>query len=58
MTGKDFQYIANTIDCEGFDYAFYGYSNFEDIKDEEFHKRRTAYLAARKELVDYIGFQE
>lgn len=50
MTGKDYKYILETIENEGFDYAFTGFSDFENIKDEEFHKLRKLYLDARKTL--------
>lgn len=55
MTGKEFRYVLETIEQEGFDYAFVNYSDFDEIKDEEFHKIRLAFLAARKALTDYIG---
>lgn len=55
MKPKDLDYIRETVNQEGFDYAFTGYSNFEEIKDKEFHRLREAYLKARKELAEYIG---
>lgn len=58
MTGKEFKYIQQTIEQEGFDYSFEGYSDFEDIKDEKFHELRKAFLKARAELSEYIGCDE
>ena len=58
MKGKDFAYIHNTIENEGFDYSFTSYSNFEEIQDEEFHTLRKAFLLAREQLRDYIGCEE
>jgi len=55
MKHKDKQYVIDTIENEGFDYAFAHYSSFEEIKDEKFHAFREKYLAARQELSDYIG---
>jgi Trm5-related predicted tRNA methylase len=43
------------MDEEGFDYCFDGYSNWEDIKDEEFHKLRLQYLQSAKDLRQYIS---
>ncbi len=40
---------------EGFHYCFTGYSNWDEIKDEEFHKLRMAYLDSAKELEKYIN---
>jgi len=44
MTNDEKEYVSNTIDNEGFDYAFMSYSDFSDIEDEEFHKLRRMYL--------------
>jgi hypothetical protein len=49
-----FEYVKQTIDQEGMHYAFENYSNFEEIKDEEFHKLRKTYLETAKALEDYI----
>lgn len=57
MKPKDLDYIRETVDQEGFDYAFTGYSSFEEIKDKEFHRLREAYLKAQKELAEYIGVE-
>ena len=35
MTNEDKEYVATTIQNEGFDYAFMSYSNFSDIDDED-----------------------
>jgi|HubBroStandDraft_3_1064219.scaffolds.fasta_scaffold675317_2 hypothetical protein len=58
MKAKDVLYIAQTVENEGFDYAFVNYSAFDDIKDEEFHALRKAYLAARNNLALYIGMDK
>lgn len=39
---------------EGFHYCFEHYSNWEEIKDEEFHKLRNEYLKSAKTLEEYI----
>ena len=44
MTNDEKEYVRDTIDNEGFDYAFMSYSDFSDIEDEEFHKLRRMYL--------------
>lgn len=48
------QYVADTIDNEGFDYAFVNYSSFDEVEDEEFHRLRKAYVAAQAELEAYV----
>ena len=40
---------------EGFHYCFEGYSNWEEIKDEEFHKLRLNYLKSAEKLEDYVN---
>ena len=40
--------------AEGLDYCFIGYSSWEELKDEKFHKLRLKYIEAQKELDNYI----
>jgi hypothetical protein len=49
-----FEEVVETIEMEGFGYAFYEYSNYELITDEEFHIRREAILDARKAMCEYL----
>lgn len=58
MNGKELNYIKGTLEKEGFHYAFTGYSDFEEIKDEEFHRLRKAYVKATEELADYLDTPE
>ena len=55
MKKEDKNYIKNKLENEGFDYAFVHYSSFSDIKDEEFHRLREAYIEAHKALEDYLN---
>ncbi len=55
MTPTESQHVLNVIDSEGFDYTFHGYSNFEEVKDEEFHRLRKEYVAAGERLATYLG---
>ena len=56
MTPEQKETVMAVVDSEGFDYAFCDYSNFEEIKDEEFHKMRVAYTVAARKLKEIIGF--
>lgn len=58
MTPKEYKYVLDCIEYEGFDYAFTSYSHFDEIKDEEFHRLRNAYLDAREALSEYVGAEE
>ena len=58
MKSSDHEEILSRIENEGFDYAFAHYSDFSEIKDKEFHNLRKNFLKARKELVDYVGFED
>ena len=48
MEPKDKKYVLAIIDNEGFDYAFHSYSDFDRVKDDEFHRLRQEYLDAHK----------
>jgi len=39
---------------EGVNYCFVHYSNWSEIKDEEFHKKRLTYLNVVEDLETYI----
>jgi len=43
------------MDQEGFDYCFRNYSDFDEVKDTEFHKLREAYIAAANALEEYVN---
>ena len=51
---EEFQNVQYRMDAEGFHYCFYSYSQFQDIKDEEFHRLRKAYLEAAEKLEKYV----
>ena len=55
MTGKELNYIRDTVENEGFHYAFIHYSDFEEVKDKKFHQLRKAFVAANLALAEYIG---
>ena len=50
--------LYGTVQCkigdEGLHNCFASYSDWEDIKDEEFHRLRLNYLQSAKQLEDYI----
>jgi hypothetical protein len=45
---EDFERVSCRIKDEGFHYCFTGYSNWSEIKDEEFHRLRRNYLESVK----------
>jgi hypothetical protein len=57
MDKKSAQYVNDIIDSEGFDYGLRSYSNFEKVKDEEFHRLLKAYRVAADALEEYIDKQ-
>lgn len=57
MKPKDAKYVIDCIENEGFDYAFVSYSEFKEVKDEEFHKLREAFLDAREALAEFLGVE-
>ncbi len=58
MTPQQLDYVRNTISNEGFSYTFHGYSDFDDVKDEEFHKLRKEYIKAAKKLAKYLNIED
>jgi hypothetical protein len=48
----------DTIEEEGFHYAFVDYSDWEEIKDVKFHELLKRYQDATSELRKYIGYDE
>ena len=58
MKNSDKEELLARIDNEGFDYVFVHYSNFEFIKDKEFHELRKKFLEARENLANYIGLED
>ena len=52
---EDWEYLKYRMKNEGFHYCFVHYSDFKEVKDEEFHKLRIGYLAAAKSLENYIN---
>lgn len=49
-----FNDVAYRMDAEGFNYCFNGYSSWDNIKDEEFHRLRLEYLEAAQKLRSYV----
>jgi len=52
---EDCRYIKSKMENEGFDYCFRHYSNFKEIKDDEFHELRRQYIESSELLEDYIN---
>jgi hypothetical protein len=46
--------VRYRMEAEGFDYCFRGYSNWEDVEDEEFHKLRLEYIKSAERLEKYV----
>jgi len=55
MKELDREKVIFTIDQEGFDYAFYDYSDFSEIEDPIFHRIKKIYISASKRLKEYLG---
>lgn len=55
MKASDAESVLAVISAEGFDNAFNHQSTFRDINDVKFHELRRAYIAASKELANYLA---
>jgi hypothetical protein len=58
LNEDDLDFIHDVLDHESFDYAFYRYSAYKEIKNKKFHDLREAYLKARKELTEFIDWED
>ena len=52
------KYVLDIVENEGFEYAFFSYSDFKEIESVEFHKARLTYLDAARKLADLIGYKD
>lgn len=58
MTDTEKQEVCYEIDMEGFDGVFIHRSSFSEIKDDQFHKLREAYIKSTEELKKYIEYEK
>jgi hypothetical protein len=52
---ENWERVRYRMDAEGFAYCFDGYSQWDEIEDEEFHRLRNDFLKSMKDLKDYIN---
>ena len=57
MTEEEKERVCYRVGDEGLDYTFRFYSNYEEIKDKEFHKLRQNYIKASTEMLVYLGIE-
>lgn len=50
----NFRAVRYRMDNEGIDYCFDGYSDWDEIEDEEFHKLRLEFLDSMKKIRSYV----
>jgi len=55
MKIEDAEYVLQRIKQEGMTYCFINYSNFEEIKDDEFHKLRLDLIKSTTLLKEYLN---
>jgi hypothetical protein len=51
---ENWQSVQYRMEKEGFDYCFISYGDWDEIKDEEFHRLKLGFLQSMKELREYI----
>ena len=51
---EDWESVKYRMRNEGIDYCFESYSNWDEIKDEEFHRLRLGFLQYMKEIREYV----
>ena len=52
---ESFESVKYRIKAEGMDYCFKHYSDFDEIKDKEFHKLRKAYIRSSENIEEYVN---
>ena len=55
MTEEEKKYVRGVVADEGLAYAVETFSDFSEIKDAEFHRRRLALLIAIQEFKEYTA---
>ena len=50
----NFRSVQYRMDNEGISYCFDGYSDWDEIEDEEFHKLRLEFLSSMKKIRSYV----
>jgi hypothetical protein len=50
----NFRSVQYRMDNEGIGYCFDGYSDWDEIEDEEFHKLRLEFLSSMKKIRSYV----
>jgi hypothetical protein len=50
----NFRSVQYRMDNEGIGYCFDGYSDWDEIEDEEFHKLRNELLESMKKIRSYV----
>jgi len=58
MTDQEKEQVSSCVDSEGLEYTMRNYSTFEEIKDEEFHRRRQAFIDAANAFEEYIDYEK
>ena len=51
---ENWRRLQYRMNVEDFTYCFDGYSDWKEIKDEEFHRLRLSFLYCMEELGEYI----
>lgn len=51
---EDWESVKYRMENEGIDYCFESYSDWDEIKDEEFHRLRLGFLQYMKEIREYV----
>lgn len=51
---EDWEAVKYRMENEGIDYCFESYSDWDEIKDEEFHRLRLGFLQYMKEIREYV----
>lgn len=54
MYNNTLDYVMDTIENEGFEYALVYYSSFKEVDDPVFHNLRETYINSRQELITYL----
>ena len=54
MKAEDLEEIQEEVASSGLEYAMIEESNWHFIEDDEFHRLRAEYIAAIKNLSDYL----
>ncbi len=59
MTPEEKEIVCQVFENEGIEYGLNSYTDFREhdtVNDPEFHRLKDEFLAIRRQLIEYVGY--